>query len=164
MAFARRHAGKLAGLILADTKAEADDVAGREGRDKAIAAVRANGPVAFGESMLGKLLAAPAKDSPVVVEFVRKIATRQTEPAVIAALYALRDRPDATPGLDAVSVPTLVIVGVHDAVTPPAAAAKIAATLPNSELVQIPDAGHLSNIENPDAFNSAVIEFLRRLK
>jgi pimeloyl-ACP methyl ester carboxylesterase len=163
MAFARRHAGKLAGLILADTKAEPDDPAARENRDKAVTSVRANGPAAFGESMLGKLLAASSKDSPVVVEFLRKIATRQTEAAVTAALYALRDRPDATPGLSAVAAPALVVVGVQDAVTPPAAAKKIAAAIPNSELVQIPEAGHLSNVENPDAFNAAVIEFLRKL-
>jgi 3-oxoadipate enol-lactonase len=165
MAFARRHPAWLAGLILADTKAEPDDLAARENRDKAISAVRANGPAAFGESMLPKLLSEQTRATkPEVVARAREIATRQTEAAVTAALYALRDRPDATPGLASVVVPTLVIVGEHDAVTPPLAAGKIADAVKGSELQTIPGAGHLSNLENPEAFNKAVIAFLKKLK
>lgn len=164
MAFARRHPRRLAGLILADTKAEPDDAAGREGRDKTITAVRADGPAAVGESLLGKLLSEGSKLSKPLVDFGREIATRQSGAAMIAALYALRDRPDAGPGLEAVAVPTLVIVGEHDAVTPPLAAARIATATPGSELVHIPGAGHLSNVENPDAFNRAVIAFLGKIK
>ena len=165
MAFARRHPNLLAGLILADTKAAPDDAAGRENRDNTIAAVKADGPAAVGESMLAKLLSDNTRKSkPDVVALAKKIATRQTESAMIAALYALRDRPDAAPGLEKVAVPTLVLVGEFDTVTPPLAAARIAATVKGSELQHIPGAGHLSNIENPAAFNAALIAFLKKLK
>jgi 3-oxoadipate enol-lactonase len=165
MAFARRHPNRLLGLILADTKAAPDDPAARENRDKMITSVRANGPAAVGESMLPKLLSEQTRTSnPQAVELARKIATRQTEAAMTAALYALRDRPDATPGLEAVRVPTLVIVGEHDAVMPPLMAAGIAGGVKGSELQHIPGAGHVSNLENPAAFNRVVIAFLNKLK
>jgi 3-oxoadipate enol-lactonase len=165
MAFARRHPERLAGLILADTKAAPDDATAREGRDKAISSVRANGPSAFGESMLPKLLSEHTRAAnPEAVALARTVATRQTEAALTAALYALRDRPDAAPGLEAVKVPTLVIVGEHDAVTPPLTAARIAGMVRASELHHIPNAGHMSNLENPAAFNKAVLAFLAKLK
>lgn len=164
MSFARRYPGKLAGLILADTKAAPDDAAAREGRDKSISAVRADGPAAVGESLLAKLLSEQSKQSKPVLEFAKGIATRQSESAIVAALHALRDRPDASPGLDAVTVPTLVIVGEHDAVTPPLMAVRIASKVRGSELIHIPGAGHLSNLENPDEFNRAVIGFLKKIR
>jgi len=165
MAFARRHPGRLLGLILADTKAAPDDAAAREGRDKAISAVRANGPAAFGESMLPKLLSEHTRqNNPAAVELARTVATRQTEAAVTAALYALRDRPDAGPGLEAVAVPTLVVVGEHDTLTPPLMSVRIAGLVKGSELQHVPDAGHLANLENPAAFNAAVIAFLKKLE
>ena len=164
MAFARRHPQRLAGLILADTKAAADDDDGRANRDKMIATVKAEGAAKVGATMVGKVLGEKAKATAPVFEFAKKIATRQTDAAVIAALAALRDRPDAAPGLETVSVPTLVLVGEFDSVTPPLPAARIGALVRGSELVHIPDAGHLSNLENPDAFNKAVLAFLKKLK
>lgn len=163
MAFARRHADRLAGLILADTRAAADDAPGREARDKTIATVKENGVVAFAESMVPKLLSEQSRANASLVAFARDIATRQSADAVIAALIALRDRPDAVAGLDAVAVPTLVLVGEHDAITPPPLAARIASNVRGSELIHIPGAGHLSNLENPDAFNHAVLAFLKRV-
>jgi pimeloyl-ACP methyl ester carboxylesterase len=165
MAFARRHPARLAGLILVDTKAEPDDPAAREGRDTMISSVRANGPAAVGESMLAKLLSDQTRAAkPDAVALARKIATRQTESAMTAALYALRDRPDATPGLAAVTVPTLVVVGELDAVTPPRVAGKLADAIMGSEFRMISGAGHLSNIENPEAFNTAILAFLEHVK
>jgi pimeloyl-ACP methyl ester carboxylesterase len=165
MAFARRHPRRLVGLILADTKAPADDAAARENRDRMITAVRATGVAAVAESLLPKLLSEQTRTAnPQAVGLARTIATRQTPAAVTAALYALRDRPDATAGLAGVSVPTLVIVGEHDGVTPPLLAAGIAGGVRGSELQHISGAGHLSNLENPAAFNRAVIAFLNKLR
>jgi 3-oxoadipate enol-lactonase len=165
MAFARRHSEKLAGLILADTKAAPDDADAKAKRDQLIADVKAAGPVAAAEALLPKLFSARTRESnPAAVERARTIVLRQRSSAIIAGLYALRDRPDATPGLASVGVQTLVVVGEQDAVTPPLAASRIAECVRGSELVQIPHAGHLSNLENPQAFNSAAIAFLNRLK
>lgn len=164
MAFARKYPERVTALVLADTRAAGDDPPARENRDKAIAAVKADGAAKFAEGMIPKLLSEPTvKNQPHVVEFARKVATRQSAPAVVAALQALRDRPDATPGLAGVTQPTLVLVGEFDAVTPPLAAARLAAHVAGSELAHIPGAGHLSNVENPDAFNAAVAKFLKKV-
>ncbi|VTU01885.1 alpha beta hydrolase : Alpha/beta hydrolase fold OS=Rubrobacter xylanophilus (strain DSM 9941 / NBRC 16129) GN=Rxyl_0135 PE=4 SV=1: Abhydrolase_6 [Gemmataceae bacterium] len=164
MAFARKYPERVTALVLADTRPAPDDQQARENRDKAIAAVKADGAAKFAEGMIPKLLCeSTTKNQPQVVEFVRKVATRQPAPAVIAALEALRDRPDATPGLASFTRPTLVLVGEFDAVTPPLSAARLAAHVAGSELAHIPDAGHLSNVENPDAFNAAVAKFLKKV-
>jgi 3-oxoadipate enol-lactonase len=164
MAFARKYPERVTALVLADTRPAPDDQQTRENRDKAIAAVNADGAAAFAEAMIPKLLSEQTRTGqPQVVEFVRKVATRQPAPAVIAALEALRDRPDATPGLAGVTQPTLVLVGEFDAVTPPLSAARLAAHVAGSELAHVPEAGHLSNVENPDAFNAAVAKFLKKV-
>ena len=164
MAFARRHPHRLRGLILADTKAAPDDAQGKANRDRMIADVKAGGSAVAAEALLPKLLCDQTRaQKPDQVAWAKKIILRQRPAAIIAALYALRDRPDAAPGLADVRVPTLVLVGEHDEITPPLAAARIAASIPGAELVHIPAACHLSNIENPEAFNAAVIAFLKDL-
>jgi pimeloyl-ACP methyl ester carboxylesterase len=165
MAFARRHPQRLLALILADTKAAPDDAEGKAGRDRMIADVKDGGAAAAADALLPKLFSTATRDGhPEVIEQARAIILRQRAAAIIAALYALRDRPDAAPGLAAVTVPTLVLVGEDDAVTPPLASARIAGAIVGAELVHIPSAGHLSNLENSAAFNSAVISFLSKLK
>lgn len=161
MAFARRHPDRLAGLILADTRGEPDDDAAKQGRETMIALANTQGAAAVAERMLPKLLGEATRATrPDVVETVRRIAARQSAEGVAAALAALRDRPDANPGLDAVAVPTLILVGEHDAVTPPVLASAMGARIWGSLVETIPAAGHLSNLENPEAFNAAVVEFL----
>jgi 3-oxoadipate enol-lactonase len=164
LAFARRHPERLIGLILADTKAAPDDTDAKANRDRLIADVKAGGAPTAAEALLPKLFCPTTRDqNPKVIEQAQSIILRQRGAAIIAALYALRDRPDAVPGLESVSVPTLVLVGEHDVVTPPPVAEHLARSIRGAELVSIPDAGHLSNLENPEAFNLAVITFLRKL-
>jgi pimeloyl-ACP methyl ester carboxylesterase len=162
LALARKYPEKLGGLILADTRAGVDDSTSRANRDKSIALVNEKGSAALFETLAPKVLSDSARSGkPDVVERVRTIAARQPAASVATALAALRDRPDANPGLAAVAVPTLVIVGENDSVTPPLAAANLSAQIRGSKLVHIPGAGHLSNLENPEAFNAAVREFLK---
>ncbi|MBA4064061.1 MAG: alpha/beta hydrolase [Isosphaera sp.] len=164
LAFARRHPGRLAGLVLADTRAAPEDDTGRAARDQAVAAVEKDGPAKFGEGMLAKVLSDHTREAnPAAVELARTVVTRQAAATVVAGLRALRDRPDAAPGLAAVAVPTLVLVGEHDAVTPPLNAARLAGSVRGSELLHVPGAGHLSNLENPAEFNRAVVAFLRKV-
>jgi pimeloyl-ACP methyl ester carboxylesterase len=161
LAFARRHPGRLRGLILADTKAEADGPEARAARDKMIALANEKGTAAVVDEMVPKLLGATTRKSrPEVEKEVRRIGSAQSAGGVAAALAALRDRPDATPGLGNIRVPTLVVVGVEDGVTPPDAARKLAAGIPGATLEEIPAAGHLSNLEDPAAFTAAVRRFL----
>jgi 3-oxoadipate enol-lactonase len=164
LAFARRHPDRLIGLILADTKAAPDDADAKANRDRLIADVKAGGASTAAEALLPKLFSPTTRDQkPEVIEQAQSLILRQRGAAIIAALYALRDRPDAVPGLESVSVPTLVLVGEHDAVTPPPVAEQLVGSIRGAELVSIPNAGHLSNLENPEAFNLAVITFLRKL-
>jgi pimeloyl-ACP methyl ester carboxylesterase len=161
LAFARGHPGRLAGLILADTKSDPDDDAGKQNRDRLIALTREFGPAAVYEAMLPKVISDHTREHRSdVVEEIRQIAAAQSAAGVIGGLVALRDRPNATPALGTIAVPTLILVGEHDAITPPAVAEGMAARIPGSRVVTTPAAGHLSNLENPEAFNAAVIEFL----
>jgi pimeloyl-ACP methyl ester carboxylesterase len=165
LALARKHPDALAGLILADTRAGVDDRTAKANRTKSIALVEEKGSAALFETMAPKVLSELTHTAkPEVVERAKSIAAKQAAASVIAALAALRDRPDANPGLKAIAVPTLVLVGEYDAVTPPLAAANLSAQIRRSTLLHIPGAGHLSNVENPDAFNAAVCGFVAGLK
>jgi 3-oxoadipate enol-lactonase len=161
LAFARKYPEHLSALILADTRAGIDDSNTRAGREKAIELVKAEGTAALFAGMLPRVLSEHTHaTNPALVERLKAVAARQKPDAVAAALAALRDRPDANPGLKSIAVRTLVLVGEHDAVTPPLSAANLAAQIRGSELVHVPRAGHLANAENPDAFNAAVRKFL----
>jgi pimeloyl-ACP methyl ester carboxylesterase len=165
LALARRHPKRIRGLVLADTKAAPDDASAKANRDRLIADVKGGGAAAAVEALFPKLFCeATCKHNPAAIEEARAIVLRQRPAAIIAGLYALRDRPDAAPSLSTITVPTLVLVGEHDAVTPPLTAARIAGSIPGAELVHIPSAGHLSNLENPEAFNAALLAFLKKLR
>lgn len=163
LAFARRHRARLRGLILADTRAEPDSPEGRAQRDEAIARIRGGDAEGFVDGMLEKLLAPKSHTArPEVVARVRAIARKASPEALVAALEALRDRPDARPGLADIDVPTLVVVGSDDAVTPPSAAEVIRDGVRGAELAVIPEAGHLTNLESPSAFRDALASFVAR--
>lgn len=164
LAFARRHPGRLVALILADTRAGADDEAGKTSREKMIALTREAGPRAVIEQMLPNLVGPDVRtERPGVVDEIRDIASAQEPAAVIAALEAMRDRPDSTPHLGAIAVPTLIVVGEQDAITPPSRSEEMARAIPAAELVVLPATGHASNLERPEAFNAAVLAFLYRV-
>jgi pimeloyl-ACP methyl ester carboxylesterase len=157
MAFARRHPQRLRKLILADTKAAADDAPAKAGRAATIDLAKTLGSAAVARTMLPKLLGETTKAlRPAVVEQVLAMMERQSPASIVAVLEALRDRPDATPGLKDVQVPTLVLVGEEDAITPPAMAKIIAENVKGSKLVAIPKAGHLLNLESSRKFTAVV--------
>jgi Predicted hydrolases or acyltransferases (alpha/beta hydrolase superfamily) len=156
LAFARRHRDRLQSLILADSKAAADTPEARQGREAAISLVEKQGVAALLEKQLPRLLSVSASEG--LRAEVRALGAQPAD-TVIAAIRALRDRPDRTAELPEIAVPTLVVVGNDDALSPPADARAMAAAMPNARVVEIPGAGHLSNLENPDAFNAALKEF-----
>jgi pimeloyl-ACP methyl ester carboxylesterase len=164
LAFARRHPQRLAGLILADTRADADSPEARANRDRQIAALASQSVADLFVTMLPKLLGDTTRARrPEVVAEARRIAAAQSQAGAADALRALRDRPDATPTLGTIAVPTLVIVGAEDTVTPTNLAEVLAKGIAGARLVTVPEAGHLSNLEQPAAFNRAVGEFLAGL-
>jgi 3-oxoadipate enol-lactonase len=164
LAFARRHPGRLRGLVLADTKAEPDDAQARASREQMITLAREGGARAVIDRLLPRLVGEETvKLRPEVPEEVRAIASSQTPAGIVGALEAMRDRPDATPDLEHIQVPTLVVVGQQDEPTPLAYAEVLADEIPDALLVDIPGAGHLSNLEQPELFNAALRAFLQEL-
>lgn len=164
LAVARAAASRLDGLVLADTKATADSDEGRAGRAAMIAKVQAEGVAAIADAMVPKLLGATTQRAqPDLVEAVRTIILRNTPEAVASALGAMKTRPDSVPVLAGLTCPALVICGAEDVLTPPADSEAMAAALPAVTTVVIPQAGHLSNLEAPLAFNQALTEFLSRI-
>ena len=164
LAFARRHSARLRGLILADTRAEADSPETKENRDKMIAFAKTHTASDVIEQMMPRLLGHETQvHHPEIAEEVRSIAGKQAPAGIVAALLAMRDRPDSTPGLSAIRVPTLVVVGAEDVVTPPSAAEAMVAAIPGSRYGKIAAAGHLSNLEQPEMFNAVIGSFLGNL-
>jgi 3-oxoadipate enol-lactonase len=147
--------------VLADTRAGADSDQARAGREKLLGVVAAHGSRGLAEEMVPKLLGETARHrQPELVDRVRRLIEGQTRDGVSAAIVRLRDRPDATALLRDINVPTLVMVGEEDGVTPPSESEQMRAQLGNAHLVRIPEAGHLACMENPMAFNAALAGFL----
>jgi pimeloyl-ACP methyl ester carboxylesterase len=162
LAFYRRHQARVAGLILAATRAGADSEAGKANRDKAIALAREKGVGAIAESMLPKMLAPETYQAhPGLVEHARHIMAETPLNGVIGDLTAMRDRPDSTELLGSILEPVLVIHGQEDQLIPPTEAEAAFARLPNARLALVPRAGHLVNLEQPEAFNAEVRTFLK---
>ncbi|NCQ34930.1 alpha/beta fold hydrolase, partial [bacterium] len=110
---------------------------------------------------LPKLLAPAAYEAePDLVEFVREMMLETSTDGIVGALSAMRDRPDSTPDLPALEVPTLILHGQDDQLIPVSEAEVMRDGIPGSELVIVPGAGHLPNLEQPDIFNDAMREFL----
>jgi pimeloyl-ACP methyl ester carboxylesterase len=161
LAFARRHPSRLRALILADTRAEPDDAAARANRDKLIDFARAHSSALVVEQLLPRLVSDETRtERPEVVEEVRRIGSAQSVEGIIGGLRAMRDRKDARPVLESIRVPTLVLVGSRDIVTPPATAEELVAGIAGARLATISGAGHMSNLERPDLFNQEVRTFL----
>ena len=163
-AFYRRNPARVRGLILANTKAGPDSPEGKQGRDENAALARAQGAGAVGDKMLPKMLTPKtAAERPAVAKAARAMMARQSVDAVVAALMAMRDRPDSTPTLAEIAAPTLIVTGAEDTLIPPKESEAMRDAIRGARLVSIPGAAHLSNFEAPDAFNAAVREFLKSL-
>jgi 3-oxoadipate enol-lactonase len=161
-AFARRHAEMLSALVLICTRPGADSEAGKEGRYKLIAEVRERGPQAVVDAMLPKLFApATAESNPHLIEETRQMMLRQSKAGITAALAAMANRPDSTPGLEEVRVSTLIITGAEDAIIPAPEAEGMLALIDGAKHVSIEGAGHMAMLEKPKAFNKALKAFVQ---
>ncbi|MEA2433602.1 MAG: hypothetical protein QOG54_1059 [Actinomycetota bacterium] len=162
-AFLRRHGDRVKALVLADTKAESDPPEGIEKRTNQQNQVASEGTAGLIEGLTGALLGEPTREKkPDVVETTKRYMDNPPQ-GFIGALEAMKKRPDSSAELTSIDVPTLVIVGENDGVTPPDASRKIHEHVGGSRLVVIPESGHLSNIEAPEAFNGALAEFLKEV-
>lgn len=157
----RRQPQRVAGLVLCDTRAEPDAAEARQARDAAVAMVGAGRRREFLDGFTGKLAAPAALADPVLRALLRSMAESASDDGLTAALEALRDRPDARPLLSAIQVPTLIVVGEGDQITPPSVAESLHRAIRGSRLVVIPGAGHLAPMERPAEFRRALAAFLR---
>jgi 3-oxoadipate enol-lactonase len=162
-AFVRRHPARLRALVLADTRASADTDAGRRTRAEQAEAVRREGTAAIADAFLPRLVGKTTHEQrPAVVARLRDIILANPARGVTDALAGLAARADSTPTLREIRVPTLVVCGEEDVLTPPAESEALVAGIRGSTLEIVPRAGHLANVEAPDVFNRVVDAFLRR--
>jgi 3-oxoadipate enol-lactonase len=157
-----RHAPRyFQGVVLADTRATADAPDAIDGRKKMLALVQQKGAAAIADEMIPKLLGETTRRTrPDVVERVRALAVSNSPEAIAGAIRALMTRPDSTPLLSTIHCPALIVVGDEDLLTPRAGAEDMHRGIAGSQLAVIPGAGHLANVEQPDAFNDVLARFL----
>jgi len=160
----QRNPERILGLILADTQAKADSNEAKLRRGASIKAVKAYGVKAYAEGFVKTAFAAESfKTKSNAIDMIRKVIESNSALGVCGALLALATRTDTTEVLPAIHVPTLILVGEHDALTPVSASKEIHEKIHNSEIHIIQDAAHMSNLENAAAFNRYVTDFLARL-
>ncbi|MEW9547566.1 alpha/beta fold hydrolase [Nonomuraea sp. NPDC050783] len=162
LAFCRRHPDRLLGLILADTKAVPDPAPARDNRERIARAVLEQGSEVLVSEVLPALIGPTTRERRAMVFGRVKGLVQSAPPGAVAwAQRAMAARPDSSETLAALKVPLLVVVGEEDELTPPAEAKAMAEAAPAGRLEVIPKAGHLSAVEQPEAFNTAVADFLR---
>ncbi|HVR42451.1 MAG TPA: alpha/beta fold hydrolase [Thermoanaerobaculia bacterium] len=164
-AVARRAMERLCGLMLLDTRETPDTPEGRQGRLDSIETVRREGTTPIIDAMLPKMLTEETlKGNPDLVERARRIMESSSPAGVIAALEAMAGRPDSSELLPAIEVPTLVVTGREDTITPPADAERMRSAIPGAELLILDEAAHLSSFERAGEFNRAATRFLGRVQ
>jgi pimeloyl-ACP methyl ester carboxylesterase len=157
----RRAPALFRGIVLCDTKASGDTDEGKAGREQFARTALERGLGWVADQMVPRLLR-PTPD-PAVVKEVRHLVSDGTPAGVAAAQRGMARRPDSRPTLARIACPALVVVGEEDGLTPPAESEAMAKAIPGATLARIPAAGHLANVEAPDAFLAALAPFLNRL-
>ena len=161
-AFLRKYPQRLRGLILADTRPGADTAEGRANRENVARLALSKGTEAIADLQLPKLISEYTRQHhPEVEAHIRQMINAATPQGIAAASRGMAQRADSTDLLATIAFPTLVIAGEQDALTPPNVAQEYASKIPNTQFVVIPNAGHLSNLEQPEAFLQALDSFLR---
>jgi 3-oxoadipate enol-lactonase len=164
LALWRRLHQRIRALVLADTRASADTPEGARKRVDLIEVARTQGIDAVIALQLPGIIGKGTREKqPDLVEGIRSIMARSTVEGIVGALEAMRARSDSTPFLASIDVPTLIIVGEEDAITPVKDARAMHEAIPSSRLEVIPEAGHMSNLERPAAFNTALSDFVGSL-
>lgn len=159
-AFARKYPEVVVGLVLADTRAEPDPPEAKEKRTAQQKQVSEEGPGGLIDVLPGALTSAKSRSRNPDLEPQLKKLMDNPAAGFIGALEAMKQRPDSSSDLAGIDVPTLIIVGEDDALTPPDAARTMHEAIGGSQMVVIPEAGHFSNLESPDEFNRALLGFL----
>jgi 3-oxoadipate enol-lactonase len=162
-ALLRAAAARIAGLVLANTRATPDSPEGLAARDRMIALAQRESAAGVATEMIPKLLGRTTQhEQPDLAEAVRTLIERNPVEGIVSAARAMKLRRDATPLLAAVGCPTLIVSGEEDTLIPAADVAAMNDRIPGATAVVIPRAGHLTNLEAPGAFNDALTRFVTR--
>ncbi len=160
-AFLRRYAGRVRALVLADTRTAADTEEGRAGRETNAQIAETQGASAIADMMIPILLSPTAP--PALQAQMRSMIEDNQPQGIAAALRGMALRPDSADLLPHIQVPTLIVCGQEDTLTTPAEMRTMHAAIPGSQFVEIAGAGHAANLEQPEAFNKALLVFLAGL-
>lgn len=156
----RKYSARVKGMVLADTRAQADTDEGKAGRFQMAQTVYKQGPSAIADLMIPKLLSpATIQNRLEIVQNVRRMIEGNQISGIAGDLMAMAERPDSVPLLKKITCPTQIIVGDLDQPTPPSDARLMAEQIPSARLALIPNAAHLANLEQPAAFNKIVATF-----
>ncbi len=160
-----RHPERFLGAVLCDTKSTADDNVAKQSRVQAIRDVREQGVPHFAENFVKKVFApSTIHANPSIVQMIQESISLTSARGVVGGLLALASRRDTTTALAAIRVPVLIMVGEHDAITPVSVARDMQNQISNVVLHVVPDAAHLSNLENPTFFNEKLLDFLNSIR
>ena len=155
----RQAPDRVAKLVLLDTTARPDLPEQTEQRQLQVEMARSGRFDAIAKLLFPRFVAATHHDDRTLKRLVRTMAEETGAEAFVRQQTAIMNRVDSRPGLAAIACPTLVVVGEQDVLTPPDRAAEMVKALPDARQVVVPDCGHLSTLEQPDAVTRALVEF-----
>ena len=160
----RQHPQRVRGLVLCNTRPGADSAEAREKRRGMMALARERGSAAIADAMMTGMLGKTTRERrPEITNSVHRMISSSPVEGVVGALQAMMERPDSTPTLATINVPTLIVTGDEDTIIPVDEARAMHAAIRGSSLEIISGAGHLSNLERPAAFNHVFSEYLAKL-
>jgi 3-oxoadipate enol-lactonase len=158
-----REPDRVRGLVLCNTKSEADTNEQKLKRANQAKNVKIFGIKKFAESFIKTIFAEKTfQQNQDAVKLIRKLIEQTSTSTIAGTLIALAARTDTTPSLSRINVPTLIMAGQFDEVAPPSLSFSMKEKIPNAELQIIPNAAHISNLENPEEFNKHLINFLKK--
>ena len=161
----RRHPDRIRALVLCATRAGADTEEARRARFELAGRVREGGSRVAADEQVPRLLSERTfRDRPEVADRVREMIESTDRATIVAALEAMAARPDSTPLLAGISVPTLVVAGGDDRVVKAEEMRRMADAIPEARFQTIPEAGHLPPLECPAEFNLALVHFLEAIQ
>lgn len=164
LAFVKQFPSRVKALVLADTRAQADTEEGKQTRQQQAEKALSEGMAGIADAMLPKLLTPDTVSKrPEVVKRVRDMMLRTKPQGAASALLGMAERDDQSEFISTIRVPTMIVVGREDAITPLADSEKMQSKIAPSRLVVIENAGHVSNLEQTEQFNFALLRFLDRV-
>jgi 3-oxoadipate enol-lactonase len=161
LAFVKQFPSRVKALVLADTRPQADTEEGKQTRVQQAEKALSEGVAGIADAMLPKLLTPETVSKrPEVVKRVRDMMLKTKPQGAASALLGMAEREDQSEFISTIDVPTLIVVGREDAITPLADSEMMHAKMQQSRLVVLDNAGHVSNLEQTEQFNDALMKFL----